>query len=85
MVAKVVLPTNVDLGKKGELQDGLFDHLLALDKEINQISASEQDAAKIAAEKVHKKLDAISEGLAAVRRLSFYSTSVTGFYRSISD
>jgi len=69
VVAKLILPTNVDLGKKGELQDGLFDHQLALDKEINQTSASEEEDANRAAEKVYKRLDAITTGLAGCKKI----------------
>ena len=60
-VAQLILPTNIDLGKKEEQPKGLFDHQLALDVEIGGISPGVEDAAKQAAEKVYDKLDAITK------------------------
>ena len=69
VVAQLILPTNIDLGKEEEQEEGLFDHQLALDEAIDEIPESENDALKKAAEKVYEKLDAITRMLLGHKKI----------------
>jgi hypothetical protein len=69
VVAQLILPTIIHLGKEEEQHVGLFDHQLALDVAIDEIPRSEKDAAKKAAEKVYEKLDAITRMLLGHKKI----------------